>query len=132
MQKLMQINTEMHQRLEQINNEKEYRMMELEKERTMYQEKVQSMEENMRFLGEMMMEGGGGGGSDGGNNEALHKLEQLENKLKLSETKMRMKAQQENELGKVIKHLEEKCMEEQYKNNEAQEEIRRLQSNSDS
>ena len=78
MQKLMQINTEMHQRLEQINNEKEYMMMEWEKERTMYQEKVQSMEENMRFLEEMMMEGGGGGGADGGNNEALHKLEQSE------------------------------------------------------
>merc|ERR550519_2632013 len=134
MQNLMEINTELHQRLEQINNEKEYRGVEWEKERQAYQEKIQNMEENMRFLEEMMMEGGGGGGAEGAS-EALYRLEQseakakqLENQLKLSETKMRMKAQQENELGKVIKHLEEKCMEEQYKNNEAQEEIRRLQS----
>ena len=134
MQNLMQINTELHQRLEQINNEKEYRGVEWEKERQAYQEKIQNMEENMRFLEEMMMEGGGGGGAQGAS-EALYQLEQseakykqLEDKLKQTETKMRMKAQQENELGKVIKHLEEKCMEEQYKNNQSQEEIKRLQS----
>merc|ERR1712129_346784 len=127
MQNLMQINTELHQRLEQTNNEREYRMMEWGKERQMYQEKVRSMEE-------MMMEGGGGGAE--GNSEAVIKLEQsemkykqIEDQLKQTETKMRMKAQQENELGKVIKHLEEKCMEEQYKNNQSQEEIKRLQQN---
>merc|ERR1719322_511807 len=74
-----------------------------------------------------MMEGGGGGG----NSQALQRLEQeskqLQDKLKQTETKMRMKAQQEHELGKVIKHLEEKCLEEQYKSNQAQEEIKRLQ-----
>eukprot|EP00091_Calanus_sinicus_P025031 TRINITY_DN9322_c1_g1_i1.p1 TRINITY_DN9322_c1_g1~~TRINITY_DN9322_c1_g1_i1.p1 ORF type:complete len:336 (+),score=123.94 TRINITY_DN9322_c1_g1_i1:294-1301(+) len=108
-------------------------MMEWGKERQMYQEKVRSMEENMRFLEEMMMEGGGGG-ADGNSDAALKleqsevKLKQLEDHLKQTETKMRMKSQQENELGKVIKHLEEKCMEEQYKNNQAQEEIKRLQS----
>ena len=87
------------------------------------------MEENMRFLEEMMRDGGGM------DNEASQKIEQCEKKLRLfeeqlkqSETKLRMKSQQENELGKVIKHLEEKCMEEQFRNKQAQEEIKLVQS----
>ena len=98
--------------------------MEFEKERKLSDEKVRGLEENLRFLEEMMKDSPG--------QEMEQRMKQYERQLQISENKARealrqvvenkklmaMKQQQELELGKVIQHLETALNEEKQLHNQ--------------
>merc|ERR1712059_34632 len=113
----------------------------MEGERKMYEEKIRSLEENMRFLEEIMKDTSPSGPSPETVKNLEDTVKQYEEQLKIADNRAResmmeltegkkvisMKSQKEVELGKVIKHLEMKYMSEIEKHGETMEEMRRMQ-----